>query len=137
MKNVQVFNVYPYKKFTKYFCLFFCFRTFEAFFYYYKKSPWLKHTVCSHVLLHSIKYIIYNLYILLLVTLKTSWTVSFWIALKCGQCPEWSGLFLCNNYLSKYSVQLPIRLSIVCTYYILRIRRHNASFWYTLKMNME
>ena len=28
LKNVQVFNGYPCKKFTKYFCLFFCFRTF-------------------------------------------------------------------------------------------------------------
>ena len=28
LKNVQVFNIYTCKKFTKYFCIFFIFRTF-------------------------------------------------------------------------------------------------------------
>ena len=33
LRNVPVFNGCPYKNATTYFCIFFCFRTFQAFFF--------------------------------------------------------------------------------------------------------
>ena len=43
-KNVQVFNGYPFKNVTKYFCIFFHFRTFCIFFSFSEKNTyfWLQ-----------------------------------------------------------------------------------------------
>ena len=38
VKNIQVLNGYPCKNVTKYFCIFFCFRTFYAFFFLRTKN---------------------------------------------------------------------------------------------------
>ena len=43
----KVFNGYPYKHFTNYFCIFLCFRTFNAFFLRKKKEKNLGEEECN------------------------------------------------------------------------------------------